>query len=191
MKSELLQKISDCLNKSREGLDSQQENTEDSSEPRKVRETGVSRCAPHNVGKGEGPTASSNGEVKKESPGPETCRIRPRPVTLRRPSITVQKKACVKIRGVHGHRAVCRSSQRLRGAKKDPRARLFGGLSKIPVSGQPSKGEGSLPCRLFPSDFLCQALRKSTCAKLMVLKFQTWDRLNTRPSGDAAQPVVA
>jgi hypothetical protein len=38
MKSKLLQKKSDCLNKSREGLDGQQENTEDSSEPQKVRE---------------------------------------------------------------------------------------------------------------------------------------------------------
>jgi hypothetical protein len=33
MKSKLLQKKSDCLNKSREGLNGQQENTEDSSEP--------------------------------------------------------------------------------------------------------------------------------------------------------------
>jgi len=72
MKSKLLQKKSDCLNKSREGLNGQQENTEDSSEPRKVRETGVSRCAPHNVGKGKVLLRHQTVGPKKEGPGPET-----------------------------------------------------------------------------------------------------------------------
>jgi hypothetical protein len=57
------------------------------------------------------------------------------------------------------------SSQRLRGAKQEPVAVVLRAV-QIPVSGQPSKGEGSLPCRLFPSHFLCQALRKSICVKL-------------------------
>jgi hypothetical protein len=97
---------------------------------------------------------------------------------------TVSKKTCVKMQSVHGHRGDAGRPKRLPGAKKRPRSRLFRGLSKIPASGQPLKGEGSLPCTLFPSDFLCQALRKSTCAKLMVLKVPTRDRINTRPNGD-------
>jgi hypothetical protein len=53
-------------------------------------------------------------------------------------------------------------SRRLSGAKK--RARLFRGLSTIRITGQPSKGKGSLPCRLVPPDFWCQV--KTTAIRL-------------------------
>jgi hypothetical protein len=72
----------------------------------------------HYVGKGEGPIASSNGRAQKEGPGSEKCRIRPRPVTLRRPSITFSKVNLRENAKCSGHRAVCESLYWLPGAKK-------------------------------------------------------------------------
>jgi hypothetical protein len=82
-------------------------------------------------------------------------------------------------------------SQWLSGAKKTPGRDCSEGCPKFPVSGQPSNGEGSLPCRLFPPDFLCQALRKSTCVKLQnqdpKISNHT-DRLNA--TAYEAQPAI-
>jgi DNA-binding CsgD family transcriptional regulator len=79
MTSKLLQKKSCGVKQSGDVVGGQQENIEDSPVPWPGRETGVLRCAPTMCAKG---TASSNGRPQKGGPGPEACRIRPRPVML-------------------------------------------------------------------------------------------------------------
>jgi hypothetical protein len=164
MKSKLLQKKSYRTNRTtqlRDVVDGQHENIEGSSVPWKGRETGASRCAPTIWAKGKVPTASSNGRAKKEGPGPETCRIRPRPVTLRGPSITVSKE------NLDENESCSRSSRALSVALSGFRSKKTGcseGCPKFPFLASPRRGEGSLPCRLFPSDF-CVKRRRNQLVK--------------------------
>jgi hypothetical protein len=143
-------------------------NIEDSSMPWRGHETGAQGVPPTHVAQ-EGTPTSPNGRPKRRPRSRDMQDSTEPGNTAWSHLSTVSKKTCEEMQGVHGHRGGSGRSQRLPGAKKDPQSRLFRGLSKIPVSGQPSKGEGSLPCRLFPSDLLCQALRKSTCVKFQNL----------------------
>jgi hypothetical protein len=60
--------------------------------------------------------------------------------------------------------------------EQKPPVAAFPRAVQIPVSGQPSKGEGSLPCSLVRSDLWCQGVRQRTCVNQEPIpkEFYSW-----------------
>jgi hypothetical protein len=143
MKSKLLQKRSYRTTQLREVVDGQHENIEGSSVPWRGRETGVPMCGSTMWAKGKALLRHQTVGPKRR-PRSEICGIRPRPVTLRRPSITVSKETLRE--NARCPQSSCGLSVALSGfqeQKKDPRSPHGSseGCPKFPFLASPRRGK--------------------------------------------------